>query len=306
MVKLLKLQHHKHTAKKLHHRHTSYRSLWLIMLIFGLFILAMQKASFAESFNVSAKVPAPIPLQPAEITHPAANAVFSTPNVIVSGSCPVINPPIIVTIYRSGEFLGSGGCSSTGYFFTTIQLLPGNNALQPIIRTITDDNGPAGQIINLIYTKAVTEQPADPLNITAVNPFIIFKANESFEWEVTIGGGQSPYLLLVDWGDGQSDKLTINESGKQKLKHTYNDNKTYLVRASLSDNLNSQVDMSLAAVSSVQSGADYFQTTTGVTGRPIYIIAFIIYWALAALIIAFWLGTKYEYLVLSRRTQKRR
>ena len=113
MIKLLKLQHHRHTAKRLAHHHTSYRALFVILFIFGFSLLLIQRTG-ALDLTVTANINADPPNGPATINSPASGSTFSSSNsVVVDGICPTVNSgQLVVSLWRGSIMLGSAPCTS--------------------------------------------------------------------------------------------------------------------------------------------------------------------------------------------------
>ena len=311
MVKFLRLQEHKHTAKRLPHAHTSYRGLWLILFCVGLAMFLIQRATAAESYVVNAKVPAPIPSTPAQIDNPKNNTVLESPNIVVSGNCPIIVPAIIVGIYSNNNLVGSGGCSAAGQFFATVHLSPGANILEPRVYTITNDGGPVGDPISITFVLGVSttaattgrekiysasSQSGTVLHIKSSNPFVLYKSGQAVKWPVYVEGGRLPYVFSIDWGDGVKTGLTANSVGLTNLEHIFNGSGSYLVRLTVRDTSGQTVSTSVAAVTSVNSPAVFgvvgsvtpAENVKGLSG------AIIAYFAVIICVIAFWAGAKYE------------
>lgn len=312
--KVLKLQDHKHTAKKIEHVHTSYRGLALVMLIFGVALFFVQRTVSADSYVVSAKVAAPIPTIAAEITSPTQQSTTESANIVISGICPIITPAIIVELYNNNELIGSAGCSASGEFSGTFSLVVGTNNLIPKILTITNDPGPIGTAKTVYYKPPVITVPAVPspsnsgntqsgpnqietvgnLLIKTETPFLVFKNNQSFVWKVTITGGVSPYTILVDWGDGTKNTYSASSSGQQSLEHIFAKNKNTLVRISVKDATGTEVYTTVAGVTFQQtitpivSGASASAITSGLPLATMWLL----YGVSVCMIIGFWLGTK--------------
>lgn len=313
MKKILKLQDHKHTARRLEHEHTSYRALVLLMIIFGISLFFVQRTVNADSYVVSASVQAPIPTIPAVITIPANQATVNTANIIVSGTCPVIVPAIVVEIFRNDEFIGSAGCSASGDFSGTFSLRYGTNVLIPKIITITNDYGPVGLPVSVIYPAPPQIQPQqstpnkqtdaskpdvaaqmpEALQISSTAPFLVFKENESFVWKVDVKGGVSPYTILVDWGDGTKSTYAANSAGEQKLEHVFQKNNNTIVRISVRDATGKEVFTTVAGVTFKQPSLLVNGAAAMTTGDTLSIGSLWIgYGTLLLIIIFFWLGTK--------------
>lgn len=312
MRKLLHLVEHKHTARHLPHHHTSYRGLWVVMVVFGSALLFIHQAATAANLNVNAKVAAPIPTAPAEITSPVSGFISNDDNIIVSGACPIINPSIIVVILRDNSFVGSGGCSSNGSFFASVHLNAGDNVLVPIVQTITYDFGTAGGATTISYRQPSIVSPGqsetNSLVVTVKNPLVVYRSDQLLEWHVNISGGQLPYDLTVNWGDGHSTTNSVNEMGQYNLSHVYGGSSTYHIKVSVKDAVGQEFQLSVVAVTLLgqiaQSGGNAVNKDV-VNSLMSFNTVFIVYWINVAVIIAFWVGTRYERAVLLQDPARR-
>ncbi len=333
MKKILKLQDHKHTARRIEHKHTSYRALFVVMLFFGLCLFFVGKSVSADSYVVSASVAAPIPTVPAQITSPLSQATLTSQNIVISGTCPIIVPAIVVVLYQGPTMMGSAGCSVTGEFSGTFSLNPGSNVITPKVMTITNDFGPDGPAHTLIYqppvlpdTKPPTQQTpttinkpeqatpsaAGSLQIKSDMPILAFKQNESFVWKIAINGGQSPYTIVVDWGDGTKSTYAANSAGEQALEHIFKINKNTLVRISVKDATGKEVYTTVAGVTFRQQITPAVNGISQAAADPLFSLArlWIIYGLTLLMIAAFWLGSRRQYaklhVVASKKKQSRK
>lgn len=259
MQGILKLQHHRHTAKRLPHKHTSYRSLFLVIVILGLSISAIQTAS-ADTLEVTASIPAPIPTQPAEITSPSNNTISSKSIVRVSGVCEKLSPSYSVSLLRGSDFLGSTFCQSNGTFEIYITLIAGDNFIHSETTTITDGKGPKSQTVLIRYQPPGSgftntglnnglPTPGPKLKIISLRQ-IIYTPKKSFNVNYEITGGQAPYQLTVKWGDGSSSEtFTVQGPGSGVLAHTYQASGPFMVSIDLVDKNQQRDHINLAALS---------------------------------------------------------
>lgn len=311
--KVLKLQDHQHTAKHLAHKHTSYRGLFVVMAVFGLSLFFVAKTVGADSYVVNARVAAPIPTIAANITSPLSQTTVNSPNIIISGTCPIISPAIIVVLYKGVNVLGSASCTILGQFSGTFSLTEGINTIVPKIVTITNDFGPDGPAANITYkqpviepapatksvasssqTTGVTIPPSNELLVKTESPFLIFKQDQSFVWKINIAGGQSPYTVLVDWGDGNKSTYAANSAGDQVLEHIYKQNKNMLVRVSVRDASGKEVYTTVAGVTIRQQSTPLVSGISQVAASNSLPIAklWIIYSLTVVMIFSFWLGAR--------------
>lgn len=286
MHQLLKLQHHRHTARRLPHHHTSYRGLLVVLISVGIALMMIQRAS-AEELVVTAKVPAEIPLSAAVITHPASGTVVHDRTIEVRGTCPITQPAVIVALWRGDELIGSTVCSPSGLFAMQVSLKTGNNIIVPKTTTVTYDKGPDGPAVNIIYQPLAALPPSttvtppgdsasglpddyQPPRLLTPSPFILFKYGQETYLNIVVVDGAPPYVLLVDWGDGTSSRLTLETAGPRQLAHTYEDKgkkvSSYDIRLKLTDHRGQEARLSVAAVTLALGGTALPPEITGSAG----------------------------------------
>jgi hypothetical protein len=258
----LRLQHHRHTGKLLHHQHTSFRGLAIILFITGICIvgLGMLNRATADDLAVYASIPAPIPPDPAVITNPTEGETVSNPTVIVEGTCPDITPHVLVAILDNGEQVASVACDNTNHFSVPIVVSPGSHTLVARVYTITGDAGQDSVPVHFAYivptvptqptnTPTVnTEEEGEPLQVIADKPFIVFGPAKDAVWSGTITGGTLPYQVYIDWGDGSSNDYLISVSGKQQFNHHYTSMQSHLILLRVTDANGHSITRHYAAV----------------------------------------------------------
>jgi hypothetical protein len=253
----------------------------LVSLLFVAAVLSFFASSQvrAESYEVEAKVSAAIATEPAIISSPSTGSEFSVNNTTISGTCPVTTPSQLVLIWRNGIFAGSGPCNS-GTFSINITLVSGQNSLIPKLRNVTNDAGPSGSAILVSYTPPVIpenpppaqietgtttdiaqdsnqttqeqESPAKPasnLSLSTEDGFVVFDMSGETSLTINIVEGDSPYTVIIDWGDGTKQTYTFDSAGEKILTHKYatKDNKT--ISIAVTDESGKTVFLTLGAVS---------------------------------------------------------
>jgi len=256
--KRLHLQHHRHTGKLLHHRHTSYRGLTVVFVLAGLSMVglnALAHASGQALINIYATAPVAVPTTPAVITAPDNGAQLTSAHTEVAGSCPLVSPQIVVALDIDGAPAGSSVCDGQNDFSLPITLASGSHQLLAHSLTITGGHGPDSDPLHLSYTVArpvsvapaaeqwrtvpatptarltssetlhpnTTSSTADssrPLSLSAAAPFSYLGADRTVNWSGDLSGGQAPYHVIIDWGDGQQGEYNV-ASGQQQFNHHY-------------------------------------------------------------------------------------
>ncbi len=309
------LAHHSHSGKVLSKHHTSYPVIAFLLLLVGVFLVAFTFRAAAEDIAVVATAQGPLPPAAAVITTPANGATFTTKPVQVAGTCPTGH--YIVKLYRNGLFSGSALCSSTGTFTISTDLFIGTNELKAVIVNGLDNEGPSSPAVSVMYQPpakvtanavGVTSSPVPQLSITSAVSFASGKPTAQLEWDIELIGGQAPYAINVDWGDGTNQVISRNEVGKFKVSHAYErpggENGVYIVNIKASDATDQEatlqifaiVSMPLAMVNTQENPADKAPTIGSIIGS--FVLSWPLYVTAVLMALAFWLGERREFEIL--------
>lgn len=262
--KTLHLQHHSHTGRLLHHRHTSYRALAVVVGLAGLCMVgftAMARAT-ADSLYVYARIAAPTPTGPPIITFPKDGTTTTKANVTVDGICPVVTPQVVIVLLDNGSQVGSTPCDSSNNFHIPITLIAGKNTLIARPYTITGDTGPDSTAVTTTYnppspptvtntksTSVSTPQASSPpLVLTIDTPFITFGPQKDAVWLGSVSGGTAPYTLSIDWGDGTTESHQLGLPGQQSYRHHYHLTQPYDITVQVRDTSGQIITRHYAAV----------------------------------------------------------
>lgn len=278
MHKILQLQHHSHTGKRLAHHHTSWRALFLILLVFGGVLVSVTQHAVADSIVIRGKIPAPPITQAAVITFPLNGTVVQNPNVTIIGTCQYSAPPLshIVEIYSTATLLGTTLCAGDGTFTLVGELISGENQLIARTVNITDDYGPDSNPVRVMYpfpgrpaAPASSGKPAAPkypdsspvvivqpsaMQLISKTSYIVYGPNKPAEWIGSIIGGRGPFVYLIDWGDGTNDQRTVAERDDQTFSHAYQTFKAYTITVTITDANKSSITRTFVAVTPYAGG----------------------------------------------------
>lgn len=228
-----------------------------ILLIVGAIIGLSSVHAKAVDYDVRAMVPADPPTQAPQISDPIDGFQAATSGLSLSGACQIMSPAIVVSIWRGGAPIGSTTCTGGGTFFLNIGLTSGINVLVARGSSITGQFGPDGVPISVRYV--IPEQPstsptlstfsavdtvtgsvplvATPatLHIESQQPFYYYADDGLVTLQLVIKNGESPYELVVDWGDGTIETRMYNAAGVIEISHRYTKSSMYAVRAKITD-----------------------------------------------------------------------
>jgi hypothetical protein len=242
--KSLHLQHHRHTGRVLHRKHTSYRGLAVVLVLATAFMIGlnMMARATADTLTVYARNPAPIPTEPAIITSPEDNALVTRTQLVVSGICPDITPHVIIAILDNGVQAGSVPCDSDNKFSVVIEIGLGHHTLVARVYTITGDAGLDSEPVHVTHISVAgavsTEQEpglTTGLTLTIDEPFIVFGPAKDAIWSGSITGGTLPYHVHIDWGDGKSSNYTLTKDGHQDFAHHYRSMQPHIITLKATD-----------------------------------------------------------------------
>lgn len=164
------------------HHHIALTTLGLAAISLILAILVATRLH-AESYDVTATVPAALPSTPAFITSPTDQEHVTDSPITVSGTCP---PNSYVTIYRDGVLSGMASCISNT-FSLQVSLVPGANELLAKVYNITNNEGPASPPITVYYDVVTPPTPPVPhvtglgvdfVETTPYQPGIIYRTSK--------------------------------------------------------------------------------------------------------------------------------
>lgn len=239
-----------------------------ILLIFSLAVALgffCYLPTHADTIDVTAKVPAPLPVQAPVITSPDDGQHFVNKSITVSGSCDAYTA--YVAIFRNSVLAGSAPCIANA-FSLPMSLTLGQNILMATAYNATDDAGPSSTPVT-VYYDLPTETSIPPASsefvaptrrnlpltpffdfmyITADRAFIAQPVGSQWQWQLTVHEATSPYQINIDWGDSNSDTTSYDDSSFS-VKHVYNQAGVYIVKIRATDKNNARAQIQLIAVS---------------------------------------------------------
>lgn len=225
------------------------RKRLLALSIVGIF-LCTPVLAYADQYNVTATVPAPLPTTVPIVTGPT-NTQQETNSVFISGSCEVIVPSLIVVLVRDAQTVGTGSCLPTGTFRILVGLVLGANTIYAKHVTITGDSSGFGDPITLVYAPkedvrstdqgSVVVPPADstspqpqaydPLGLLFDYDIVTYDIDKPLTVSYSLSGGKAPYDVVISWGDNTQNNYSVSAPGKYDVTHQY---KTILPPAQIS------------------------------------------------------------------------
>jgi hypothetical protein len=270
-------------------------SLFVTTLLLSALLLApiAEMATRAGSVGVEAVVPSNAPTTPATITTPSNGQTFSENTITVSGLC---QGSLIVKIFKNGVFAGAVECRS-GSYSLVVDLLAGRNELVARVYDNLDQPGPDSNTV-VINFNASSENLGDRVVLSSLFAKRGANPGEELRWPLILEGGQGPYALSVDWGDGGEPQLLSRASaGTFDISHQYLRPGVYSLVIKATDVNNSVSFLQLVAVANGKLVDNQAGTLSEVdkqnAGFNIRMLWMPILALLLISIIAFWLGKRH-------------
>jgi hypothetical protein len=286
----------------------------MISVVMGLFLLffistQVHAQSLSDNFHGTASsqgstgiegtITSPPPSSAASIAVPTNGQNFGASGPItVSGLCTSND---LVKLFSNGVFIGAAQCSNGSYSITT-SLFSGQNQLSAEIFDSLNQEGPTSNLVTVTVTLSSSLTFPSVL-LTSGDAKIGSTPGQAFTWPITVSGGLAPYAISIDWGDNtSSDLLSEKAAGTFLAEHTYASAGIYSVLVKATDQSGTIAYLQLVGVGNgplaqvnkgTISGASNASTKTEILWEP---AAFLV----PLIIIAFWLGRKFELAYLRR------
>lgn len=256
------------------------------------------------SAGLQGKVQTPAPTTAPTIGTPTNGAVFTTMPITVTGLC---TKDLLVKIFANNVFVGSVLCNN-GSYKIEVSLLDGRNDLVARQFDSLDQSSPDSNIVTVTYnTPSFAAAGVPILTLTSIYARRGANPGEQLQWPITINGGTAPYALSMDWGDGKAATLYSEPiAGTVMTSHVYVAAGTYVVIAKATDKNGETAYLQLVGQA---NGAVTQSATASSNGKSSTIVKIIVLWIPAALcipliVVAFWLGRRFELLSLRRHLER--
>ncbi|HUD06484.1 MAG TPA: hypothetical protein VMR34_01220 [Candidatus Saccharimonadales bacterium] len=256
--------------------------VWLCLAVF---ILGWTFRVLADSITITAVVPA-VPLEEgATITSPINGANLTQTPIEVSGYCPNNS---YINLYNNGVFAGTALCQS-GVFQIEVDLFTGDNILIAQDYNFTDQAGPTTPSVQVTYKQSTngTTQSSAPssstttpnsVNVPKVLPLLLtssfhyqtFAIGSPFSWQLDLQGGNPPFKVMINWGDGKTTNMTFNSDSVFTITHSYIEAGYFPIRVFATDSEGGHYMMQLSALIRSPGSAGILNSTGGpITGSTI-------------------------------------
>lgn len=283
---------------------------WVVVLILSLVVLSESVFAVVNPQNgaigLTGTIPSPPPSQGATIATPSNGQTFTTLPITVSGLCPT---GLLVKLFINNVFSGSATCVNGSYSISTA-LFNGTNNLVVIDYDALDQAGPSSNTVTVYFNP-----PSGTQGITLTSPYAREGTNpgQLLTWPIEIYGGDSPYAISINWGDGTPSTLMSQAAtGTFNITHTYNTAGIYTILIKATDINGDEGFLQLVAVVNGPTGQTTSKNGTSINGKnnsstsTILSSTTLIIMMIAVLFLpisSFWLGKKHERQQIRRKIE---
>ena len=303
---------HRHFGKLKHHRHTSYASLFFVLIMSGVLLLGTSMSASAAvpavnpqsgSIGLTGRVNGPPPSTAATILTPRNGSSTSSVPITVSGTCPA---GTFVNVDRNGVFGGAASCQDDGTYSLLVDLFAGNNTLVARVSDALGQFGPNSTTVTVFYNAPAFISPGEnagrQLFLQTTTTILGGSPGQSLTRSVTIVGGNGPYAVSWDWGDGANTLVSESSEGTTTASHSYDRPGTYRVIVRVTDSLGNSAYMEVINIAN--GPVDTLGATKGnglgalpgelLAAWPLYLLALV-------MVLFFWLGERRQLRNLRRK-----
>jgi hypothetical protein len=143
------------------------------------------------------------------------------------------------------------------------------------------------------------------LIIQSTNYYRGTQPGQQVVWPIDLVGGQSPYAVSIDWGDGSSDLVTRLAPGPFTLSHTYKKVGGYLGAFPLiirgTDAAGHTAYLQLTTIVNNPTGSKVSSGTLASTTNFSLAVIWPVWIVLLLMVVSFWLGERREKRVMQRQ-----
>jgi hypothetical protein len=312
--------------------------LLLVSAVFATSQTIATLADSSASSTLSLTVLGPPPSTPAVITQPNPGQHFTTPTQTVLGTCPgdvfveiwrngvfagsaicdsndlfsvltTLTPGQNDLVARVVDALGQYGPDSatvTVYYdqpqpTPSPSLSPSPSSTPAPTKTPTPSSTPRPH-------SGATSSPSPTPSTSGPSPVIVssgqhfyqgFTPQVSLGWTVTVSGGETPYNVTWEWGDGSTSQIFLPASGQVSASHEYQKAGDYSVIIRAKDRLGTEGVLQVVAVVNGAAISGAASANSENDGNLLFIWPLLILASLTVL--SFWLGERHEWSILKPR-----
>jgi hypothetical protein len=256
------------------------------------------------SMGFEGTIAGPPPATAATISIPGNGQTFTTTPITVSGLC---TTGLLVKIFSNNVFVGSTICVG-GSYSIKIDLFSGANDIVARVYDALDQAGPDSNVARVTFNDAQFAEFGTRVTLTSNYARRGADPGKLLTWPIALSGGRAPYAMTVDWGDGKSaDLISKLFADTFDITHIYDSAGVYNIVVKVTDANKVSAYLQLVGVGTGQvtgAAANGKGSTTTLTKTKILWLPLLL--TIPLLLIAFWLGRRYELFTIRKRLEQNR
>lgn len=285
-------------------------SLSLPCLLIVLLGLTNSAPAFASNLSpqqgaigIQGEIASPPPTQGATVVVPISGTTTSSIPIPVGGLCA---SGTTVKVFSNGVFVGAGTCVN-GSYSLQINLFSGLNYITAVDYDALGQPGPTTNVSTVTYNNVQFASFGVQLTLSSSYAEEGAAPGTEIDWPIILNGGNGPYAISVDWGDGSAaELLSSNAAGTLIIKHTYSVSGVYKVIVRATDKNGDLAFLQLVgqATGAIQQSASKSNNAASGTVVVKQLVLWPLIMMLPFIFASFWVGRRYQ--VNNFRLQQRR
>ena len=288
-----------------------------ILIILGLIVFSVSASGIpalaatpppgpgSGSVGLEGTISSVAPKQGATISSPVNGASFTATPITVTGLCP---SGLLIKLFSNNVFVGSTQCNN-GSYTLLIDLFSGQNELVARDYDALDQQGPDSNTVTVTYSNVKFIQFGTSVSLTSNFAKRGANPGDVLDWPIILSGGNGPYAISVDWGDGTpTDLQTQTFAGTFIIKHTYKAAGVYNIIIKAVDSNGSEGFLQLVGVANgkIGQGTAAANSKGGSSALRIKVIWWPMLILLPLIALAFWTGRRNELYSIRKQLEKTR
>jgi hypothetical protein len=254
------------------------------------------------SLGLEATVPGAPPTQAATIGVPSNGQTFTATPITVSGLC---KDGLLIKVFSNNVFVGSVTCVG-GSYSLKVDLFSGRNDLVARVYDALDQQGPDSNVVSVFFNDAQFAQFGTHVALSSTYARIGADPGAELSLPLVISGGQAPYALSIDWGDGNgSDLKTVSFAGIQNVTHRYTQSGVYTIVAKATDSNDTSAYLQIVGVANGKIAGGLNSSSQSTTVRNVVLWQPLLA-VIPMMLLAFWLGQRHELTAIRRSIEQSR
>lgn len=282
---------------------------FLVALSFGHQVGAIGSTQTPQggSVGLEGTISAPPPKQGATIAVPGNGQTVNGIPITVSGLCPT---GLLVKVFSNNVFVGAVPCTN-GSYSLQINLFSGQNDLVARVYDALDQAGPDSNLVTVTFNDAQFVLYGTRVALSSNYAELGADPGKELDWPLLLSGGNGPYAISIDWGDGTAPTLmSLASPGPFTAKHVYASAGIYRVIVKATDANGTTAFLQLVGVANgkIAQGTSNTNKTSGGLGTTEKTV--VIWWPMLVLlpliVVAFWLGRRHELYAIRKQLEHSR